>query len=52
MENLNGRDRLGDLGVDGRTISKWIIEICGGCNWTHVFQDVASNEMEKTVSYL
>jgi hypothetical protein len=24
-ENLKGRDHLGDLGVDGKIISKWIL---------------------------
>jgi hypothetical protein len=26
-ENFKGRDYLGDLGVDGRIILKWILEI-------------------------
>jgi len=25
-ENLKGRDQLRDLGIDGRIISKWILE--------------------------
>lgn len=43
---------MGDLGVDGRTTSKWIIGIRGGCNWIHVFQNGASNEMQKRLIFV
>jgi hypothetical protein len=29
-ENLNGRDQVDDLGVDGRLILEWILENVGG----------------------
>jgi hypothetical protein len=34
MENLKGRDRSEDLGVDGRIILEWILGKYGGKVWT------------------
>jgi len=33
-ENLNGRDHLKDLGVDGKIILEWILYKYGGEVWT------------------
>jgi hypothetical protein len=34
LENLNGRDHLGDTGVDGKAILKWIKEKQRVTMWT------------------
>jgi hypothetical protein len=33
-ESLKGKDYSEDLGVDGKVISEWILEKCGGKVWT------------------
>jgi len=41
VENPRERDHLGDPGVDGRIISKWIIRKwdVGGTDWIDLAQD-------------
>jgi hypothetical protein len=34
LENLKGRDHLGDLGIDGKKILKWILGKLGVEVWT------------------
>jgi len=36
--NLKERDHLGDLGVDGRMILKWILNMVGGTYWINLAQ--------------
>jgi hypothetical protein len=42
LEGLNGRDHSVDLGVDGRTVLRWIIEkmVWEGVDWFGMAQDV------------
>ena len=37
--NLRERDRLGDQGVDGRVILRWIFRIWGDMDWIELAQD-------------
>jgi len=37
-KNLSGGEQMGDLGVDGRTILKWILKI-QRLGWTQLTQD-------------
>jgi hypothetical protein len=34
LGNLNGIDRLEEIGLDGWVILKWILKKCGGRVWT------------------
>jgi len=36
--SLNERDHLEDLGVDGRIILKWILNMMGGAYWINLVQ--------------
>jgi hypothetical protein len=36
---MKGRDRLGNLGVDGRIILKWILKEYESVHWIHLAQD-------------
>jgi hypothetical protein len=35
-ENLKGRDRMGDFGVDSRIILKWILMVWTGFVWLRI----------------
>jgi hypothetical protein len=37
LENLKGRDCLGDMGIDGKIILEWILGKQGGSVWTGCF---------------
>jgi hypothetical protein len=39
LENLEGRDHLGNLGLDGRIILNWIINRVEYVYWIHLSQD-------------
>jgi hypothetical protein len=41
LESLKGKDNSEDLGVDGRTILKWIVRKAGMevVDWFHLAQD-------------
>jgi hypothetical protein len=38
-KNLKKRDNIGDLGVDGRVILKWILKEWDGLDWIRLAQD-------------
>jgi hypothetical protein len=37
--NLREGDHLGDAGVDGRKILKWLFKTCDGMDWIELAQD-------------
>jgi hypothetical protein len=40
LENLKGRDLLGDLGIDGKVIVRHLRKTgCKGVDWIHLAQD-------------
>jgi len=40
-ENLTGRDRVDDQGLNGRIILNWVLKIlCAGVDWMHLVQSM------------